>query len=91
MQLALCDTDQKSRNIKSKNYFLTAHKCNKLGIRVKLSHTFVSNGTSVSIYAIIFGLKEAEISSSIYPNEFHVEELEGLSQAAAIDPSVLTP
>eukprot|EP00957_Ditylum_brightwellii_P003558 269773-Ditylum_brightwellii.AAC.1 len=28
---------------------------------------------------------------SVYPNGFHVEEVEGLSQAAAIDPSVLTP
>eukprot|EP00957_Ditylum_brightwellii_P016177 1217276-Ditylum_brightwellii.AAC.1 len=31
------------------------------------------------------------MSLLIYPNGFHVEEVEGLSQAAAADPSVLTP
>eukprot|EP00957_Ditylum_brightwellii_P179468 13671354-Ditylum_brightwellii.AAC.1 len=91
MQLALCDTDQESCNMKSKNYFVTSHRCNKFGIRVKLRCTFAANVNSASIYIIISGLKEAEMPVSIYPNGFHVEEVEGLSQAVAVDLSVLTP
>eukprot|EP00957_Ditylum_brightwellii_P017494 1318165-Ditylum_brightwellii.AAC.1 len=91
MQLTLCETDQKPLNMESKNYFVTAHKCNKLGIRVNPSCTFAANQNSAPIYVIISDLKEAEMPLSFYPNGFHVKEVEGLSQAAAFDPSVLTP
>ena len=74
--------------MKSKNYFVTAKKCNKLGIRIRLTYTFAANGNTAALYVVISGLKESQMPSSFYPTGCHVEEIPGLSTAAAIDPSV---
>jgi hypothetical protein len=88
IRLALRDTDEKSRNMKSKNYFVTAKKCKTMGIRVRLTYTFSANGNTAPLYIVISGLKESEMPSSRYPDGFHVEKVPGLSSASAIDPDV---
>ena len=90
IRFALRDSVVNFRNMKSKNYFVTSKKTNKLGIRIQLSCTFAANGNTAPIYVIIGGLKESDMPSSVYPNGYYVHCLEGLSAAAAIDPSVKT-
>ena len=91
IRLALRDVNQDSRNMASKNYFISSPKPKKLGMRVKLTCTFSANGNTAAIFIIINGLSEIEMPSSVYPEGYLVEPINGLSTASAIDPSTHKP